>query len=139
METTTFSRKPFEVDAVQVTEENIQEVAAWCRGKIQHAERKGTVEPYIKVQTHRPLNEKQTMAFIGDWILQAETGFKVYTDQAMQNSFQEQPKHRNVFEDNAEETHAAVQEILAEEPEPVGEVPELPPVVRSPFKFLEED
>ena len=117
METTTFSRRPFEVEAIQVTEENIKAVAEWCRGKVLHAQRTaGTIEPYIKVQTHRPANKKQTMAFIGDWILRAETGFKIYTDAAMQNSFEERRQTRNVFEDNQPEpTHEAVKDLLEED------------------------
>jgi hypothetical protein len=33
--TTKYVRKPFEVEAVQVTEENLEEVAQWCHGELQ--------------------------------------------------------------------------------------------------------
>lgn len=105
METTKFVRKPFPVDAVRVTLENIDEVAAWCGGEVRlgagRPGRKVEIETYIKVPADRPLNEKQTQAYIGDWVLKAETGgFKVYTNRAMDNSFQkdELPVTRNVFE-----------------------------------------
>lgn len=90
METIRFARKPFEVDAVRVTEENMADVAKWCGGEIQTHIVKKTNEPeaFVKVNVERALNEKQTRAFIGDWVLKGSTGFKVYTNRAMENSFQ---------------------------------------------------
>lgn len=86
--TTKYVRKPFEVQAVQVTEENFEDVAAWCDGTIVTTrapkESDGTVDVeekrYIKVNVSRPLNERQTQAFVGDWLLEAERGLKVYAD-----------------------------------------------------------
>ena len=89
VETKKFARKAFYVDAVQVTEENIEEVAKWCQGDI----RKGyglssTLGRYIKVRVHRPLNERQTRAFVGDWVLYAGTGYKVYSPRAFEKNFE---------------------------------------------------
>lgn len=78
-----FLRKPFYVDAVRVTEENIEEVAEWCEGEVRSAE-KGR---YIKVRVRRPLNVRQTCAHIGDWVLSAGSGFKVYTPKGFKESF----------------------------------------------------
>ncbi len=144
METNTFTRRPFDVEAVQVTDENMQAVADWCGGKIYHAKQKGTdaIVPYIKVDTHRPLNDKQKMAFVGDWVLKAATGFKIYTDTAMQNSFEARQASRNVFEDNRDETHEAVEEILEESPEQlIAEItePSGPESGHVFTKFLEEN
>lgn len=79
-----FVRKPFEVEAVQVTAENLTDVSDWCDGEI-----RSTAEnvPFIKVNVHRPLTTRQTRAFIGDWVLFAGRGFKVYTTKAFQASF----------------------------------------------------
>lgn len=83
-----FERKSFPVDAVRVTEENIQDVAQWCNGEIHHqADNTGTLNPYVKVKVRYPLNQRQTMAFLGDWILATDRGFKVYTDNALSQSF----------------------------------------------------
>ena len=93
-----YTRKPFPVEAVQVTEENLNEVAEWCGGDI-HASTKTLRNdageetskiklPFIKVDVHRPLNDRQTKAFVGDWVLKSESGFKVYTLKAFDNSFQ---------------------------------------------------
>lgn len=95
-----YIRKPFEVEAIEVTPENIQEVAAWCGGIIEtdnEGPRTGDQE-YIQVSVKKPLSPRQTRAYHGDWVLLATTndpqggpaGFKVYTPRAFVNSFQKQ-------------------------------------------------
>lgn len=147
MEIKQFKRRPFSVEGVQVTEENIMEVAEWCGGDV----RRTVNEIYIKVKTHRPLNEKQRRAYVTDWVLKAKTGFKVYTEQALENSFEEaiiyseEDAHeqlhgtRNVFD-----THGDVEEILADSPEELVEEltsnePSGPNSGHVFSKFLEEE
>lgn len=91
LETQKFVRKPFHIDAVQVTAANINDVAAWCSGEVRTQKKTDQVEKgqYIKVRVHRPLNDRQTQAFVGDWVLYAGTGFKVYTPKAFANSFEQ--------------------------------------------------
>lgn len=84
VEYTVWVRKPFEVKAVQVTEENMDDVAAWCSGKIRQNSYK---IPYIHVDVRPFVNARQTKAFVGDWVLFAARGFKVYTDKAFKASF----------------------------------------------------
>lgn len=85
MKTHKFARKPFYVDAVRVSEANIEEVAAWCEGQVQETDDE---QIYISVKVHRPLTERQTQAFVGDWVLFAGSGFKVYTPKAFDKSFE---------------------------------------------------
>lgn len=85
MKTHKFARKPFYVDAVRISEENMEEVAQWCKGEIQVDPQEGR---HIKVRVLRPMNERQTTAFVGDWILDGGTGFKVYTAKAFDKSFE---------------------------------------------------
>lgn len=85
MKTHKFARKPFYVDAVRVSEDNIEDVAKWCQGEVMTDPAEGR---YVKVRVHRPLTDRQTKAFIGDWILCAGTGFKVYTPKAFDKSFE---------------------------------------------------
>lgn len=86
MKTHTFARKPFYVEAVRVTDKNIEEVAEWCGGEL------GLAEPnrrYIRVSNvSRPLNDRQRQAFVGDWVLRAGNGFKIYTAKAFDRSFE---------------------------------------------------
>lgn len=88
MKTHKFARKPFYVDAVRVSETNMEEVAAWCGGKIVEALEGANDASHIKVEVHRPLTERQTQAFVGDWVLFAGSGFKVYTPKAFDKSFE---------------------------------------------------
>lgn len=80
-----FTRKPLVVEGVQVTEENFQEVAEWCNGG-SYNEPKGK---YIKVDVQNPLTPRQTKAFVGDWVLKSNRGFKVYTETGLKNAFSE--------------------------------------------------
>lgn len=84
-----YVRKPFPVEAIQVSEENAAEVAEWCGGEVLEETKRGTNWKYIKVPVHRPLNLRQTKAFLGDWLLKSEMGFKVYTQRAFESSFEE--------------------------------------------------
>jgi len=97
IETTTYVRKPFEVEAVEVTEENIEEVKDWCQGYLDTDNR-----PFIKVKVARALNERQTKAYPGDWVLYAGTGFKVYTAKAFHRTF-ERPHNVNATPKQPEE------------------------------------
>jgi hypothetical protein len=81
-----YVRKPFVVQAVQVTEENMEEVASWCDGKIE-ADPQG--KKYIKVNVTRPMNDRQTMAFSHNWVLLAENGYKVFLNKPFLTSYEE--------------------------------------------------
>jgi hypothetical protein len=89
IEPTKYVRKPFEVDAVRVTDSNIEELAKWCHGDLLAEGTDENPRPFIKVRVARALNERQTKAYPGDWILYAGTGFKVYTDKAFRKTFEE--------------------------------------------------
>lgn len=87
-----YVRKPLYVQAIQVSEENFAEAAAWAHGKITASDGSSvnTVDPhtqYIHVRVHNPINPKQTKAYIGDWILYTDRGYKIYTDKAFKSVF----------------------------------------------------
>lgn len=86
METRKFVRKSFEVEAVQVTAENMAEVAKWCQGRVVKAS--GDEGQHVKVRVLRVFDERQTKAFVGDWVLYAGTGYKVYNAKAFAKSFE---------------------------------------------------
>lgn len=90
-----YIRKPLIVDAVQVTEENFSTVKRWCMGQVCNND-ESPVDPaadldptkqYIHVRVHNPKNSRQTKAYVGDWILYTERGYKVYTTKAFQQNF----------------------------------------------------
>jgi hypothetical protein len=86
LEVKKYVRKPFEVEAIQVTRENFDQVAQWCKGNKQTLN-DGT--PYIKVKVFKPMGDRQTEAHIGDWILFMNGGYKVYLDQSFTRTFEE--------------------------------------------------
>jgi len=80
-------RKPFFVEAVPVTDENMEIVAAWCGGRINVT--KGDDKRYIKVEVKNPMSRRQTTAFAGDWVLKSGLSYKVYKDESFKKVFEE--------------------------------------------------
>ncbi len=94
IQTQKYVKKPLFVDAVQVTEENFTAMADWCQGKIKNAsdgqDASGEINPascYIHVRVHSPRTPRQTRAFVGDWLLYTDRGYKVYNTAAFEESF----------------------------------------------------
>lgn len=83
-----FTQKPFYVDAVQVTADNMADVAEWCDGKVCTPDMPDEA-PYVRVSVIRPTHDRQTQAFERDWVLRTESGFKVYNPKAFNRSFTE--------------------------------------------------
>lgn len=90
VETQKFQRKSFAVEAVQVTPENMKDVAEWCAGKVMSdGEKEGHLSrEHIKVRVAYPINDRQTQAYLGDWVLKSGKSFKVYTNAAFEKSFE---------------------------------------------------
>lgn len=86
-----FMYKPAFVEAVLVNDTNMAEVAAWCGGSIQTApprEGKDVLGLYIKVDVQRPMSNRQTQAFSGDWVVLTQfQGYKVFTPKAFHGAF----------------------------------------------------
>ena len=95
--TSRYVRKPLYVDAVEVTKENFAEILSWCQGDlglIDGSEIKrvsdAVIDPdkqYIRVRVHNPQSPRQTKAFVGDWILYTDKGYKIYTEKAFVENF----------------------------------------------------
>jgi len=77
------TRKPFPVQVVIVTERNLLDVARWCKGTVVESPDGN----HIKVPVKKPIVPKQTQAFAGDYVLKSGNGFKVYTKQSFDASF----------------------------------------------------
>ena len=89
-----YVHKPMFVDAVQVSRDNIEEVAKWCNGFVTEGMKhnKAVESKCIKVEVLRPQNPRQTLAFYGDWVLKMESGWKVYTTKAFHDTFDNVPE-----------------------------------------------
>lgn len=83
-----YVRRPFEVDAVQVTAENMEAIAEWTKGTIVREDPEvEDFQPYIAIDVHRAANERQRRALVGDWVLKAGYGFKIFTQHSFGKSF----------------------------------------------------
>jgi hypothetical protein len=119
-----FVRRPMVVEGVEVTADNIQDVANWCNGQVRTSGKRGR---YIKVPVKRALRDRQTMAYVGDWVLKAGSGFKVYNPKAFKGMFNEQVEEmldvieRMVSREEEEDDQENDQEnSLSEDSLPIG-------------------
>lgn len=85
-----YERTPFYVEAVQVTLDNMQDVTEWCGGELKRQVRnRSQVVQYIEVDVTNPMSERQAKAFVGNWVLKTNSGYKVYTERAFASCFKE--------------------------------------------------
>lgn len=91
MQTEIWTRNPFEVEAVRVTEENICKVADWCGGTVAKSlsERSAL---YVAVEKVEPTKIRINRAYIGNWILRVNDEFRCYTDSAFKRAYQPKVK-----------------------------------------------
>lgn len=88
IETQRYIRKPLIVESVRLTNANFDAVVAWCQGEVATSkEGRQAGKKYIKVRVHNPKHPRQTQAFVGDWLLYTEKGYKIYTNKAFKLSF----------------------------------------------------
>jgi hypothetical protein len=90
LQTKTFTRKTFYVEGVQVTRENIREVAEWCGGTIAK-KLDDTDDIYIHVPVKQTKNSGRphpSRAFIGYYVLKSSTGFRVYNPTGLEAAFE---------------------------------------------------
>ena len=84
-----FSRKTFTVEAVEVTEENLKEVAQWCGGRV----KMNGGDPYVHVPVRKPANPNKPAnpfkAFVGYKVLKSgEKSFRVYSPTGFEAAFE---------------------------------------------------
>lgn len=92
LQTEKYSRKPFDVEAVQVTEENIDTVAKWCGGEVRSDNHKNRTVRYIYLEVNKVFSERQKKALIGDYVLKNGKSFKCYMAKAFRDCFEKSPE-----------------------------------------------
>jgi hypothetical protein len=120
-----YVRKALIVVGVEVTNENFMELALWVQGSIFNIDgtQGGQIDPdnqYIMVRVHNPKSLRQNKAFVGDWILHSDRGYKVYTPKAFNNTFDPyvavEYKPEQVEEKYSASYRVAKSEVAYEEP-----------------------
>jgi hypothetical protein len=84
LQTVKLVRKPFYADAVQVTENNMIQVAEWCGGKVEKFSNVWCVE----VPVRNAQQKSQTRAFVGSHVLKVGDSFKVFSQKALDSTFE---------------------------------------------------
>jgi hypothetical protein len=91
--TTKFQRKTFSIQAIQVTNENMPELARWCNGEMLLKEpAPGTFVKAIAVPTTRSAGKQvKVYAYVGDWVsrLTEANHFRVYREKTFLEAFEE--------------------------------------------------
>ena len=82
MEFTTFVRRPFEVEAVLITDENIAEIAEMI-GALKTNDKDGSL--YIALD--RRLVPNMTRAYVGWWMTQLGDNYRCYSAKAFKEQF----------------------------------------------------
>jgi hypothetical protein len=103
-----YVRKPLFVDAVRVTSENFVDITRWCQGEILRDEipGQGTGKKYIKIRVHNPRDRRQMKAYVGDWVLYTDRGYKIYTNKAFHEAFL--PADRSIEAEVQDEMERAI-------------------------------
>src|SRR5687768_5224698 len=91
MKTQTFIRKPFNVNAVQVTPKNAAEIAEWCKGEVGQADYRVMGQKVklicVLVPGNGPKKGQKVEALIGSWVVEHNQNFRVYRDQQLNEQF----------------------------------------------------
>lgn len=92
-----YSRKSFKVQAVQITKENILEIARMARGEYRTTvEIKGwnrnKPQDHIFLPRNVRTSGNQAMAFVGDWFLMVGASYRFYSEKAFKGIFQPKPE-----------------------------------------------
>lgn len=87
-----YTRKPFDVQAVQVSLENSEEVATWCRGRIELIDYKlmgvKTKLPCVKLPVQGPKKTQEPPALLGHWVVLMNGLFRVYRPAPFEAAFE---------------------------------------------------
>lgn len=91
METQQAVRKAFPVKVVQVTLQNIEEVAAWCKGTVELRDTRmmGTITqlPVVVIQGMGDNRDKTFEAALGCWVVELRGSFRSYKPIQFEGSF----------------------------------------------------
>lgn len=103
-----FDRKAFSVDAVQVTYENINDVAKWCKGTVikQQVKMLGvpTELPGIRVDGQGDNRGRQFIATFGCYVVELKGSYRVYKPAQFASTFEPAVEVEHLIEDEVLET-----------------------------------
>jgi hypothetical protein len=100
LETEKFDRRPFTVNAIQVTQDNAEAVAKWCGGVLEMIDYKmlgvHAKLPAIKIEGTGTETGKKFTAVLGMWIVQRKSSFRTYKHNTFKALFVKQDRGINL-------------------------------------------
>lgn len=94
MELHKYDRKPFSVTAVELSFENLNEVAEWCKGEISTESTKilgtSTMLPVVTIEGLGEARGKTFVARLGYFIVELNGSFRVYKPKQFKDTFERQ-------------------------------------------------
>ena len=85
--TENYIRRPFAVKAVQISEENIRDLAEWTEGSVGVNHKNETNIRIIEPPGKR-LRYRQKHGFYGDWLVHGPQGFRIFSNEAFHRTFE---------------------------------------------------
>lgn len=80
-----YIRKPLSFDAVQVTKDNMEEVALWCGGQV--ITTFNTARHYVEVPVVNATKLHQTKAYEHFYVVKGHHSWRVYTPKSFETNF----------------------------------------------------
>ena len=91
LNTKNYKSKPIFVEAVQISEDNMNEIASWVNGEIitiSDSSKDKTQISFVKAHVLRSKGYIRNKGYVGDWIVKSDLGVKFYTNAAFERSFE---------------------------------------------------
>jgi len=83
MEFSQYVRRPFKVDAIEITADNIDEIADLGLGEVRESEKDG--KPYISL--NRRVVPNVARAYLGWWITKMDDNYRCYSPKAFKAQY----------------------------------------------------
>jgi hypothetical protein len=92
MEFEEYVRRSFPIRAIQITEENIGDVAVYAGTVVRIDSKRWNGEPHILILTEHSNRQPQMHPlFIGDWVTETDAGLQRYKDNRFRTTFEPKP------------------------------------------------
>lgn len=107
-----YVRVPFPVEAVRVTEENMNKVRQWCDGRVEKMQ--GSEVRCIKVRVSGNITQRNPdQAYVGNWVVYIPgSGYKVYTHQAFKRTFKKPAEAKDEPQPPAKASPQAMKKLV---------------------------
>jgi hypothetical protein len=114
-----WTRKSFDVRAVRITDDNIRVVALWSGGIVRRLPNnpgealRGVNKRCIQLEVNHYNKLREVKAYVGDWILMTDEGFRHYRDKSFRLAFQPKDPRKRYEEVRALVSRAMIEQDAA--------------------------